>query len=178
MLGRRRNGLELLALIVSTGVAVAGPARLSDSPVRSRTELELALEPPVCSLYSLQSYTPLRRSIWGEPPFSTVSSRREAIRLPGLPDSAALTVTALAWLGLWRLGRTVSHLPEWYHQSAPQVGYSLPLQFDSSGAISLEPLCVAAPPLTVLSTRSQGQVETLIPICFLDASHHPRSPPR
>jgi hypothetical protein len=68
----------------------------------------------------------------------------EPMNLPAAPSSALLGLSALAGLGVWRLGRGATKLhwgamPEWYHAGAPpKVGHvtCFDLQFDLGPALA------------------------------------------
>ena len=78
------------------------------------------------------------------------SPAAEIRELPPLSDSTALFASALAGLGVWQLGRSarklhISHLPDWYHANAPQVGHATPLDLEFS--LSALPPCQFAAPV-------------------------------
>ncbi len=68
----------------------------------------------------------------------------EPTELPAAPSSALLGLSALAGLGVWRLGRGAARLqwgaaPDWYHAGAPpQIGHvtCFELQFDLGPALA------------------------------------------
>lgn len=131
---------------------------------------------------TLQIDSPLLPNRTLAPPAPAVADEATT-DLPPPPSSLALALSGIAGLGAYQAGRSIrklhiSHLPEWYHADATQVGHVTPLQLEFD--YSALPVCVFADPSDLgrgfsyripREHRSRFVSEAFIPVTA------PRAPP-